>query len=96
MYLPQPLAFVSRLPRPLFLLLSPLKVVLAAFSLLYTLAFRIERAPAFMLVQVCSLLLSGVTKEELTRQQNPPAIPTLPIVKFAALLRGSKIGRAHV
>ena len=44
-----------------------------------------------MLVQVCSLLLSGVTKEELTRQQNPPAIPTLPIVKFAALLRGSKV-----
>lgn len=53
-YLPQPLAFVSRLPRPLFLLLSPLKVVLAAFSLLYTLAVRIERAPSFMLVQVRS------------------------------------------
>lgn len=30
-------------------------------------------------------------KEELTSSQNPPAIPTLPIVKFAALLRGSKV-----
>ncbi|KAL8283743.1 hypothetical protein RQP46_005538 [Phenoliferia psychrophenolica] len=72
-YLPTPLAFVSALPRPLFLLLAPLKVLHATASLFWALAFRIEHAPAFMLVQ------------------NPPAIPTLPVVKFAAVLRGSKI-----
>ncbi|KAM0756220.1 hypothetical protein T439DRAFT_331111 [Meredithblackwellia eburnea MCA 4105] len=72
-YIPTPLAFVSRLPRPLFLLLAPLKVVLGALALLWALANRIEHAPSFMLIQ------------------NPPAIPTLPIVKLAALLRGSKV-----
>lgn len=58
-YLPTPLAFVSGLPRPLFLLLAPLKVLHAAASLLWALAFRIEHAPAFMLVQV-QLCLSWV------------------------------------
>lgn len=72
-YLPTPLAFVSALPRPLFLLLAPLKVVLAAWSLLWALMFRIERAPSFFLVQ------------------NPPAIPTLPVVQLAGFLRRSNL-----
>lgn len=52
MYLPTPLAFVSGLPRPLFLLLSPFKVLAGSLALLWTLLFRLEHAPAFMFVQV--------------------------------------------
>ncbi|ORY42979.1 glycosyl transferases group 1-domain-containing protein [Leucosporidium creatinivorum] len=72
-YLPTPLAFVSKLPKPLFLLLSPLKVVAAAVALLWALVARIDSPPRFMFVQ------------------NPPAIPTLPVVKLASFMRGSKV-----
>ncbi|GEM10494.1 beta-1,4-mannosyltransferase, glycosyltransferase family 33 protein [Rhodotorula toruloides] len=71
-YLPTPLGWVSGLPRPLFLLCLPLKVIVGAWDLLRALV-SIQIAPAFLFVQ------------------NPPAIPTLIVVKLAAFLRGSKV-----
>ncbi|CEQ42395.1 SPOSA6832_04199, partial [Sporobolomyces salmonicolor] len=72
-YLPTPLVWISGLPRPLFLLCAPLKVVFGAFGLLWALTWRIHFAPSYIFIQ------------------NPPAIPTLPVVKLAAILRGSKV-----
>ncbi|GAA5934998.1 hypothetical protein JCM3775_004672 [Rhodotorula graminis] len=71
-YLETPAAWVSSLPRPLFVLFLPLKVAAGAWSLLRAL-IAIPVAPAFLFVQ------------------NPPAIPTLAIVKVAALVRGSRV-----
>ncbi|KAK4052470.1 mannosyltransferase [Microbotryomycetes sp. JL201] len=72
-YLPTPLAVTSRLPRPFFLLLAPLKVALGALSLLWAVLWRLEYTPQYILVQ------------------NPPSIPTLPILQFAVSLTGSKL-----
>lgn len=51
-YLSTPLAFVSKLPKPLFLLMSPLKVLAGAASLLWALVYRLESTPEFMVIQV--------------------------------------------
>ncbi|GAA5856876.1 hypothetical protein JCM8547_008441 [Rhodosporidiobolus lusitaniae] len=72
-YLPTSLGFISGLPRPLFLLLAPFKVVLGAFGLLKALVWTLETPPALLFLQ------------------NPPAIPTLPGVKLASFLTGSKV-----
>ncbi|GAA5915759.1 hypothetical protein JCM5296_002648 [Sporobolomyces johnsonii] len=72
-YLPTPLGWISGLPRPLFLLCAPFKVVFGAFGLLWALSWRIRFAPSYIFIQ------------------NPPAIPTLPVVKLAAILRGGKV-----
>ncbi|KAG0655115.1 mannosyltransferase [Rhodotorula mucilaginosa] len=71
-YLETPLAWVTRLPRPLFLLFAPLKILLGAFGLYRTL-MSLRSPPGYLFVQ------------------NPPAIPTLAIVKLVALLRGSRV-----
>lgn len=66
-YLPTPLAFASNLPRPLFLLLAPLKVLLGAFNLLWTLIWTTEHCPEYILVQVmpCHRLILAL---QLTRR----------------------------
>ncbi|TNY22884.1 mannosyltransferase [Rhodotorula diobovata] len=71
-YLAPPAPWVSALPRPLFVLLLPLKVLAGAWALLRALV-AIPVAPAFLFVQ------------------NPPAIPTLAVVKLVALARGSRV-----
>ncbi|GAA5863733.1 hypothetical protein JCM3774_001235 [Rhodotorula dairenensis] len=71
-YLETPLPWVSRLPRLLFLLLAPFKVILGALGLYRTL-MALKPAPGYLFVQ------------------NPPAIPTLAIVKLVALLRGCRV-----
>ncbi|GAA5986026.1 hypothetical protein JCM10908_006375 [Rhodotorula pacifica] len=71
-YLETPLAWVSKLPRLLFLLFAPLKILLGAWGLYRTL-MSIKPAPGYLFVQ------------------NPPAIPTLAIVKVVAFLRGSRV-----
>lgn len=50
-YLETPLAWVTRLPRPLFLLFAPLKVLLGAFGLYRTLMF-LRSPPGYIFVQV--------------------------------------------
>lgn len=60
-YLPTPLPWISGLPRILFLLLSPTKVVMISFNLAWALLFRIEVAPTWIMIQV-SLLLVFVLK----------------------------------
>ncbi|GAA5840090.1 hypothetical protein JCM11251_000601 [Rhodosporidiobolus azoricus] len=72
-YLPTPLGWISGLPRPLFLLFAPFKVVVGAFDLLRALGWTLEVPPSYIFLQ------------------NPPAIPTLPVVQLAAFLRGSKV-----
>ncbi|GAA5973451.1 hypothetical protein JCM11641_006468 [Rhodosporidiobolus odoratus] len=72
-YLATPLPFASGLPRPLFLLLAPFKVLLGACGLLYALMGRLDSLPRCLFVQ------------------NPPAIPTLPVVQLVALLRGTRV-----
>ncbi|POY71615.1 hypothetical protein BMF94_5308 [Rhodotorula taiwanensis] len=71
-YLETPLAWVSKLPRPLFLLFAPLKIVLGAVGLYRTL-IGLRPAPAYLFVQ------------------NPPAIPTLAVVKVVAFFTGSRV-----
>lgn len=91
-YLPTPMPWVSNLPRPLFLLLSPFKVLVMTFNLLWALLFRIEFASSFILSQVCYFSsLRKISAYSTCKLQNPPAIPTLPIVKLVGFLRGSKI-----
>lgn len=93
-YLETPLAWVSRLPRPLFLLFAPLKILLGAFGLYRTL-MSLRSPPGYLFVQVRITLPSQLdsTPSSLTERmlQNPPAIPTLAIVKLVALLRGSRV-----
>ncbi|BGP18432.1 hypothetical protein JCM10213_001679 [Rhodosporidiobolus nylandii] len=72
-YLPTPLSWISRLPRPLFLLFAPFRVVVGAVDLLRALALRLEGPPGYLFLQ------------------NPPAIPTLPVVQLAAYLLRSKV-----
>ncbi|GAA6061018.1 hypothetical protein JCM10212_001074 [Sporobolomyces blumeae] len=72
-YLDSPLAWTSNLPRPVFLLVAPLKILLGAWGLAFALMSRIEIAPGYLFVQ------------------NPPAIPTLPIVKLVSLVRGCRV-----
>ncbi|KAK4057003.1 mannosyltransferase [Microbotryomycetes sp. JL221] len=72
-YLTQPLAFASRLPRLGFIALVPLRVILVAWSLLYALLFRLESTPQFIIVQ------------------NPPSIPTLPVLKLVNAVTHSKL-----
>ena len=50
-YLDTPLAWVSRLPRPLFLLFAPLKILLGAFGLYRTL-MSLRSPPGSLFVQV--------------------------------------------
>ncbi|BGP57038.1 mannosyltransferase [Rhodotorula sphaerocarpa] len=71
-YLETPLPWISALPKPLFLLFAPLKILLGAIGLYRTLA-SLRPAPAFLLVQ------------------NPPAIPTLAVVKTVAFFSGSRV-----
>ncbi len=54
-YLPTPLAWISKLPKPLFILLSPVKVLLGALILAWTLLNKIGQTPAYMLIQVSFL-----------------------------------------
>ncbi|GAA6012290.1 hypothetical protein JCM10207_002789 [Rhodosporidiobolus poonsookiae] len=72
-YLPTPLACISQLPRPLFLLFAPFKVVAGAWGLLKALVWTIDTPLSYLFLQ------------------NPPAIPTLPVVQLAALLLGSRV-----
>lgn len=67
-YLPTPLPWISALPKPLFLLLAPLKVISASCSLLFALLYRIGPSPAHILVQVssCSLRREMQFHRELT------------------------------
>lgn len=58
-YLPTPLAFVSKLPKPLFLLLSPIKVVAGATALFWALVYRLDSTPEFLFIQVSALRLQG-------------------------------------
>lgn len=67
----EPPALPKGLPRPMFLLYAPVKVL-------------------FQLVQLATLLLLAVPRPSHILVQNPPSIPTLQVVWFAALMRGSR------
>lgn len=85
------LATPPSLPRQLFVVTAPIKVLIQVLSLLRALLGGLYRPPEFILVQVRpppSLMWRWTHR---IRAQNPPSIPTLAVVQFAAWLRGSKV-----
>lgn len=51
-HIAQPPSWISKLPRVLFLLVAPFKLIFGAISLWYTLIFRLPYFPKAILVQV--------------------------------------------
>lgn len=102
-HLPKPLV----LPPALFIPGLPIKVLFAAWGVLHALLFRVERIGEFILVQVRTLPFAPLASSSalhcfsstlrvleaalIEARQNPPAIPTLPLVQLVAFFTGSKI-----
>jgi len=60
LYLPEPISWTSKLPKSLFILFAPFKVLLASFNLLSILLFTIPTTPNYLFVQVSRDSLSSL------------------------------------
>ena len=91
LYIPEPPRWISKLPRRLFILLAPVKVVYQVWGLLNALVLQIPEPPLHVVVQVMLSLIHLEMRILIHRPKNPPTIPTLAVAWLVARIRGSRV-----